>query len=44
MLQAVFREIIATAMAAKEEGRNNSYSRVHLPFCIRILQEYKEKD
>ena len=31
-------------LAAKEEGRNNSYSRVHLPFRIRIPQEYKEKD
>ena len=30
--------------AATERRQNNSYSRVHLPFCIRILQEQKGKD
>ena len=43
-VQAAFRRIFAVAMVVKEEGRNDSYFRVHLPFCNRILQEYKGKD
>ena len=43
-VQTVFRWIFAPGMAAKEEGENNSYFRVHLPFYIRVLQEQKGKD
>ena len=43
-LYAVFQMFFIPVMAAKELCWNNSYSRVHLPFCIRILQEHKEKD
>ena len=43
-LYAVFSRILGPGMAAKETCQNHSYSRVHLPFCIRFLQEHKEKD
>ena len=43
-LYAVFRRIFAAVKTAKEKGKNNSYSRVHLPFYIRVLQEQKGKD
>ena len=43
-IYTVFQRKFIPGMAAKEICRNHSYSRVHLPFCIRILQEYKEKD
>ena len=43
-VQGVFRWNSAPRMAAKEEGKNDSYFRVHLPFCNRILQEQKGKD
>jgi len=41
---AVFQQKSVSGMAAKETCQNHSYFRVHLPFYIRILQEYKEKD
>ena len=40
----VFQRDFVLGIAAKEYNRNYSYSRVHLPFCISILKEYKEKD
>ena len=43
-LYAVFQMIFIPVMAAEELCWNNSYSRVHLPFRIRNLQEHKEKD
>ena len=43
-LYAVFQMIFIPVMAAKELCWKNSYSRVHLPFSIRNLQEHKEKD
>lgn len=43
-VQVVFRRNFALGVTAKEEGRNNSYFRVHLPFYIRVLQEQKGKD
>lgn len=43
-IYAFFQRKYVPGMAAKEACRNHSYSRVHFPFCIRILQEHKEKD
>ena len=43
-LHSIFQCEFVPGVAEKETCRNHSYSRVHLPFCIRILQEYKEKD
>jgi len=35
-------DIVTLGMAAKEARLYYSYSRVHLPFRIRILQEHKK--
>ena len=43
-IYAVFQQKFLPGLAAKETCQNHSYSRVHLPFWIRILQEQKEKD
>ena len=43
-IYAVFQRELVPGIAAKEYNRNRSYFRVHLPFCIRILQEQKGKD
>ena len=43
-IYAVFQRKFVPGIAAKEYNRNRSFFRVHLPFCIRILQEHKEKD
>ena len=42
--QCVFQIFFILGMAAKEAGLHYSYSRMHLAFRIRILQERKEKD
>ena len=43
-IYAVFQRKFVPGMAAKETCQNHSFSRVHLPFHIRFLQEHKEKD
>ena len=43
-LHSIFQCEFVPGVAEKETCRNHSYSRVHLPFCIRNLQEHKEKD
>jgi len=43
-LYVIFQLDFIPGTVAKEVLLHYSYSRVHLPFCIRILQEHKEKD
>ena len=43
-LHSIFQCEFVPGVAAKELCWDYSYSRVHLPFCISILKEYKEKD
>ena len=37
-LYAVFQQDFISGMATKEDCKNHSYSRVHLPFCISSSQ------
>jgi len=41
---AVFQQKFVPGMAAMEMACKTAIFRVRLPFCIRILQEHKEKD
>jgi len=43
-LLADFEQISVSKMAATEAACKTAKIRVLLPFCIRILQEHKEKD
>ena len=43
-IYAVFQQKFVPGMAAMEMACKTAIFRVHLLFCIKILQEHKEKD